>query len=226
MFALTPGVTWNNMVIGFTNLYLNTFGGGSVVVSNLGTGTVYSNGGALTSTNPSDIRLKNTIIPLTNNTEIINQLRPVSFLWNDQDKHGSKLQLGFIAQEVQKVIPAIVSEYKEPIIGPSNLTDENGMRIDEYTTNLGVDTMALIPFLVGGMKEQNQVISGMKEQLVTQQEQNLLFQNNLKENIDHKEVIQKQQDQINHLMSTQDLLVKQISELTIAMNNITSRLKG
>jgi hypothetical protein len=207
--SLAPSVVWNNLVFSYNNIYFQSNGGGNIFnISHLGTGTVYSNGGSLTNTNPSDIRLKNTITPLQNNLDIINQLNPVSFLWNDQDKHGSKLQLGFIAQEVQKVLPAIVSEYKEPIIGPSNLTDENGMRIDECTTNLGLDTMALIPFLVGAVKELS------------------LFQNNLKENIDHKEVIQKQQDQINHLLRTQELLVKQISELTIAMNNITSRLKS
>jgi hypothetical protein len=209
LLALTPNISWNRMNFSASSFVFRVNGSPVFNISYLGTGLVYSNGGTLTSTNPSDIRLKNTIIPLTNNTEIINQLNPVSFLWNDQQKHGAKLQLGFIAQEVQKVLPAIVSEYKEPIVGPSNLVDENGMRIDECITNLGVDTMALIPFLVGAFKEHD-----------------LLFQNNLKENIDNKEVIQKQQDQINHLLITQELLVKQISELTIAMNNITSRLKG
>jgi hypothetical protein len=169
LLALTPNISWNRMNFSASSFVFRVNGSPIFNISYLGTGTVYSNGGTLTNTNPSDIRLKNTIIPLTNNLDIINQLRPVSFLWNDQQKHGSKLQIGFIAQEVKKVIPVIVSEYKEPIVGPSNLVDENGMRIDECITNFGVDTMALIPFLVGGMKEQNEVLRGMNEQLVTQQ---------------------------------------------------------
>jgi hypothetical protein len=158
LLSIAPNISWNPFNISASRI--NILAVGAIFnINYLGTGTVYSNGGTLTNTNPSDIRLKNTITPLQNNTDIINQLNPVSFLWNDQQKHGSKLQLGFIAQEVQKVLPVIVSEYKEPIIGPSNLTDEHGMRIDEYTTNLGVDTMALIPFLVGAVKEQNQTIN-------------------------------------------------------------------
>jgi hypothetical protein len=158
LLSIAPNISWNPFNISASRI--NILAVGSIFnINYLGTGTVYSNGGTLTNTNPSDIRLKNTITPLTNNTDIINQLNPVSFLWNDQDKHGSKLQIGFIAQEVQKVLPVIVSEYDTPLIGPSNLVDANGMRIDAVETNLGVDTMALIPFLVGAVKEQQTTIN-------------------------------------------------------------------
>ena len=154
IYSLAPNVSWNSFLFEGYAFYFKSNGPNVFNINYLGTGVVYSNGGTLTSSNPSDIRLKNTIIPLQNNLDIINQLNPVSFLWNDKDKHGSKLQIGFIAQEVQEVLPIIVSEYKEPIVGPSNLVDENGMRIDECITNLGVDTMALIPILTGAIKEQ------------------------------------------------------------------------
>ena len=92
---------------GSAKLYVN--GGaafGSVFVGSLGTGTVYSSSGTLTNTNPSDKRLKENITPITYGLNEILQLNPVSFDWkNDNNKNK---QFGFIAQEVQEVMPEAV----------------------------------------------------------------------------------------------------------------------
>ena len=92
---------------GSAKLYVN--GGtvfGSVQVGSLGTGTVYSSSGTLTNTNPSDKRLKENITPITYGLNEILQLNPVSFDWkNDNNKNK---QFGFIAQEVQQVMPEAV----------------------------------------------------------------------------------------------------------------------
>lgn len=59
----------------------------------------------------SDIRLKNNVKNITNGLEIINKLRPVSFTW----KNNNKKTIGFIAQEVEEILPNIVNhndEYK------------------------------------------------------------------------------------------------------------------
>jgi hypothetical protein len=81
---------------------------GSVFVGSLGTGTVYSSSGTLTNTNPSDKRLKENIIPITYGLNEILKLNPVSFDWkNDNNKNK---QFGFIAQEVQEVMPEAVIE--------------------------------------------------------------------------------------------------------------------
>ena len=81
---------------------------GSVFVGSLGTGTVYSSSGTLTNTNPSDKRLKDNITPITYGLNEVLQLNPVSFDWkNDNNKNK---QFGFIAQEVQKVMPEAVIE--------------------------------------------------------------------------------------------------------------------
>ena len=85
---------------------------GTVLVGVLGTGVVYSNGGNLTSTNPSDSRLKKDIKTITYGLNDILKLRPVSYNWKD-DNINQGLQFGFIAQEVQEVMPDAIKEFGE-----------------------------------------------------------------------------------------------------------------
>jgi hypothetical protein len=83
----------------------------TVYMSSLGTGTVYSNGGTLTNTNPSDERLKENITNVSWGLEQISALRPVSYTWkNNLTNQGT--QYGFIAQEVQAVMPELVREFE------------------------------------------------------------------------------------------------------------------
>jgi hypothetical protein len=84
------------------------------ITSALGTGIVYSNGGALTSTNPSDSRLKENITDITYGLSDILKLRPVSYYWKD-DKINQGVQFGFIAQEVKEVMPEAIKEFGEDV---------------------------------------------------------------------------------------------------------------
>jgi hypothetical protein len=82
-------------------------------INYLGTGTVYSNGSVLTNTNPSDSRLKENITDIAFGLNEILQLRPVEYNWiNDKSNQGK--QYGFIAQEVQPIIPSLVKEFTIP----------------------------------------------------------------------------------------------------------------
>lgn len=54
----------------------------------------------------SDSRLKHDINPIDDALDLALQLRPVRFMWNDTDIAG----IGFIAQEVQPLLPELVSE--------------------------------------------------------------------------------------------------------------------
>ncbi len=56
----------------------------------------------------SDQRLKDDISPLTNSLEIVSKLKGVSFKWRDS-VYGEGLQRGFIAQDVELVLPEWVS---------------------------------------------------------------------------------------------------------------------
>ena len=119
-------------------------GDGATFVTNLGTGLVYSNGGALTSTNPSDSRLKDDITDLQYGLNEILQLRPVSYNWKD-DKINQGKQFGFIAQEVQEVMPELVKEFET----------EEGER-------LGLDKEGIYAALVNAIQEQQKQIEELK----------------------------------------------------------------
>ena len=105
---------------------------GSVYVGALGTGTVYSNAGFLTNTNPSDFRLKNTIKPLTYGLNEVMKLNPKSFYYND---NATNLKYGFIAQEVKEVMP------------------ELARKLDENSDYLGLETEGIFVTLVNAVKE-------------------------------------------------------------------------
>lgn len=117
---------------------------GTVYINTLGTGLVYSNGGNLTSTNPSDSRLKNDITDLQYGLNEILQLRPVSYNWKD-DKINQGKQFGFIAQEVQEVMPELVKEFET----------EEGNR-------LGLDKEGIYAALVNAIQEQQKQIEELK----------------------------------------------------------------
>jgi hypothetical protein len=87
---------------------------GNVFCNSLGTGLVYSNGGVLTSTNPSDERLKDNITDISWGLSDILKLRPVSYNWKD-DKINQGVQFGFIAQEVQDVMPEAIKEFGDDV---------------------------------------------------------------------------------------------------------------
>jgi hypothetical protein len=117
---------------------------GTVKISTLGTGTVYSNSGVLTNINPSDERLKDEITDISYGLNEILQLRPVTYNWkNDTIKQGK--QFGFIAQEVQKLMPELVKEFKT----------KDGKK---DVTRLGLDKEAIFTILVNAIQELNKKI--------------------------------------------------------------------
>lgn len=90
-----------------------------------------NSGGIITAA--SDRRLKKEIEPTTGNLQKLLQLNPVSYVWK-KDNEGHK-HFGFIAQDVQKVIPEAVHS-----INPSTL---------------GVSAMDILSVVVGAIKEMN-----------------------------------------------------------------------
>jgi len=111
-------------------------------------------------TYPSDGRVKENVKNLENGLNKVLELRPISYDIKESfydsipDKegkqyameHGGKNRIGFISQEVQQVMPELVSE--EP---------QSGL--------LGINTIDMIPYLVQAIKEQQKEIEELKEQL-------------------------------------------------------------
>jgi len=68
-----------------------------------------------THSSPSDKKFKTNITILSDSTKIINELNPISFQWkNDTDfispKYHNKDEVGFLAQEVEQILPIIVKD--------------------------------------------------------------------------------------------------------------------
>ena len=90
---------------------------------------VFDNGNATlagTLTQNSDIRLKTNVASLDGSSTLglVNQLNPVSFNWIDGSQ-GSTTFVGFIAQEVQKLFPSLVST-----TSPTTLTPDGTLGVN------------------------------------------------------------------------------------------------
>jgi hypothetical protein len=104
-FAVSAGGTTSD-------LYVNSSGG--IGSYSFGTGIVYANAGVLTMTNPSDKKLKKDIKEISYGLSDILKLKPVSYNWiNDLVNQG--IQFGFIAQEVQEIMPDAIKEFGDDI---------------------------------------------------------------------------------------------------------------
>ncbi|QDK36735.1 tail fiber domain-containing protein [Bdellovibrio sp. NC01] len=91
-------------------------GGGSVGIGMSNPSYLLDVNGYIRGTNvtPSDIRLKKDVKTLENSLEHINSMRGVSYNWKDP-KRDPDLQIGLIAQEVEKVYPEVVKTDKQGI---------------------------------------------------------------------------------------------------------------
>ncbi|MFN5332718.1 MAG: tail fiber domain-containing protein, partial [Bacteroidota bacterium] len=97
----------------------------------------------------SDKRLKKNIQPLHNSLGLIMQLNPVHYNKKNsiESNDYAKTENGFIAQELQKVMPFIVSEG----------SDKN--------KTLSVDYNSIIPVLTKGIQEQQVLIEAQQKQI-------------------------------------------------------------
>jgi hypothetical protein len=116
--------------------------------------------GATGYVNTSDLRLKTNISSLSNAMKTLNLLSPVSYdkKVSIADSLYEKHEFGFIAQEVQNVLPQLVTEGK----------DKDHL--------LSMDYISIIPLLTKAMQEQDAIIKDaqkenkqLKEQLNQQQ---------------------------------------------------------
>jgi hypothetical protein len=106
--------------------------------------------------NASDIRLKKNITPITLGLNAISALNPVKFNWADgfDEVEADKTLLGFIAQEVQTIIPEAVEAFS----GETKLNDTI------ITDALRVNEKFIIPVLVKAIQELKAEIDILKQQ--------------------------------------------------------------
>jgi len=153
----SPAISLGSANDGF---YHDTSDGGIGVMVNNAYDFLLKNGGdfhadgdvyAFSSTT-SDERLKEDVKTIEFGLNKIKNLRGVEFIWNEGSRKG-KREVGVIAQEVEKVLPEIVTETTLPLMDDSGKT---------YKT---VDYDRITAVLIEAVKEQQEQIEELKKEI-------------------------------------------------------------
>ena len=150
--------------------------------------TFFSNGQAGGTTswyNDSDRRLKKNISTIENALEKVNKLRGVNYQWKDSKTHSAGLQMGFIAQEAEKVIPEVV--------------DNSG---DHYSMQYAPVTA----LLVEAVKEQNKEFRSQNTELTAKIKKLEKENENLKSVVSENKILS---NRINMIEAVLNKLVQQ-----------------
>jgi hypothetical protein len=111
----------------------------------------------------SDKRLKENVIEIDGALDTIQNLRGVTFNWKDElkvsEKRRGKLDYGFIAQEVEAILPELVKESKSLI-----RESKDGPK-EEETIYKTVSYPKVIPILVEAVKELTTEIEDLKKEI-------------------------------------------------------------
>jgi hypothetical protein len=95
----------------------------------------------------SDYRLKENIAPMTDALAKVAQLKPVTYKWKSDGEEGQ----GFIAHELQEVVPDCVTGAKDAVDADGN---------PQYQ---GIDTSFLVATLTAAIQEQQALITAQAE---------------------------------------------------------------
>jgi hypothetical protein len=124
--------------------------------------TVY--GSALASTGVwtnSDAKLKKDINDFNGALDIVRQLKPRTYFYNREYKtmnFSSRKQYGFVAQELEEVLPELVQVSQQPV-----RTNAQGER--EMEDVKAVNYSALIPILTKALQEQEQKLNAQEKKI-------------------------------------------------------------
>ena len=129
----------------FSDRIVSTNGSYSFVMQTDRNVVLYQSSGAVwaTGTNVSDVSLKKQITPLASPLEKVLNLRGVAFHWKDETM-GTEREIGVIAQELEQVFPELVK----------SIDDRKFVKYE-----------GLAPVLIEAIKEQQALISQMKEEI-------------------------------------------------------------
>jgi hypothetical protein len=109
-------------------------------------GSISTNASATAYNTSSDYRLKHDIQPMTGALAKVTALKPVTYKWNADDSQSQ----GFIAHELQEVVPECVTGEKDAVDADGN---------PEYQ---GIDTSFLVATLTAALQEAVAEINSLK----------------------------------------------------------------
>lgn len=154
-FIFSPnfyGTGRSTQVIGHIN---GASSGDAYIVFNYngtGIGSITQNGTTATAYNTSsDYRLKENIAPMTGALATVSQLKPVTYKWKADGSSGQ----GFIAHELQAVVPDCVTGEKDSV-------DADGNPIYQ-----GIDTSFLVATLTKAIQELNAKVDAQAVEIAT-----------------------------------------------------------
>lgn len=99
----------------------------------------------------SDYRLKEEVEPLISSLERLRLLKPITFKWRNTP--NSRIEEGFIAHEVQEVVPSAISGEKDAVDAEGN-PDMQQMELAR-----------LVPLLTGALQEAHELIKNLTERV-------------------------------------------------------------
>ena len=140
---------------GYMQIFMSNDGVNNVIV-----GSISHNGSATAYNTTSDYRLKESLQPIASPTERLMALNPVNFAWKQT---GDRVD-GFIAHEVQAVVPEAVTGRKDEMRAPTSRELEEGLHkegdlIPEYQ---GIDQAKLVPLLTAALQDAIHTINNLK----------------------------------------------------------------
>tara|TARA_B100000282_G_scaffold23212_1_gene15323 strand:- start:24 stop:1661 length:1638 start_codon:yes stop_codon:yes gene_type:complete len=144
-----PLTVRNNRVNASTGGYMLYFLGASAVEQ----GSIISNNGATSYNSGSDYRLKENITDISDGITRVKQLQPRRFNWiSDENK---TVQDGFIAHEIQSVIPEVATGTKDEVVTQEGLDKGSYHQSAEVGQNVyqSVDYGKITPLLTAALKE-------------------------------------------------------------------------
>jgi len=151
-FAAQPSATNQGVEINNTNSGSTFFGGGTGTETHLifgntngVRGTIQTTSGGTSYNTTSDYRLKENIAPMTGALAKVSQLKPVNYSWKVDGSDGQ----GFIAHELQEVVP-------DAVTGEKDAVDDKGD--PKYQM---VDTSYLVATLTAAIQEQQTLITSL-----------------------------------------------------------------
>jgi len=115
-------------------------------------GSISTNGSSTVSyVTSSDYRLKENVKPMVGALDVISKLNPVTYTWKIDGSDGQ----GFIAHELQEVVPDAVTGKKDAVDEEGNIKPQ------------GVDTSFLVATLTAAIQEQQTIINDLKARVET-----------------------------------------------------------
>lgn len=149
--------TMNSLIItsiSSTNIVTTALTAGSIKTSDIVlNGNLVASGDITAFGNLSDIRLKTNIVDIDSEYALntVRSLRPVTFDWKSDifnKSKGGSCDVGFIAQEVEEIIPQAVAEYQE---------------MNSGTFYKNIKHERLIPYLVGAIQKLEYINKNLEE---------------------------------------------------------------